>query len=444
MSPRPLVIWIVAILLGLAWWSLRGDRPEPAGSQVLLLQDRLPVERIDEIEIAFRDGTRTLIRRTGDQWRQLQPFPVGIDAFSARQLITTAAALRGLRALEAPGQSDLGTEDLGLAVPNATITWRWDAGSTTLDLGDRTLAGGAWASLKGTGEVWLVDAALHERLFDLDHRLWRDRALLPEAGIETRGIGLRAGEERLILERTPRGWTMKAPVETRADPVAIEEWLARLSRTRALGYLYDQPSELGRYGLEPPIATIELVGRLDEDRAVLRLGDPLGVGSTDRYGLLEGSPTVLRLGEDVQGILVPSTASLVDPTGTAAIREDVARLEIRRPGDSPDFTLERDLDGWKLVLEDGTSRGVDRGAVERLLGQLTEARATEIAFGPYPAELERAVVVLHGFDGRPLDTVRVIREGGEGRWALENGDAVLRIHPAGFAPLLELDRLPPS
>ena len=48
----------------------------------------------------------------------------------------------------------------------------------------------------------------------------------------------------------------------------------------------------------------------------------------------------------------------------------------------------------------------------------------------FPTKLAIANVVFHGFDGRPLDTVRIAREASAGRWAFENGDGVLRLLPA--------------
>ena len=185
-------------------------------------------------------------------------------------------------------------------------------------------------------------------------------------------------------------------------------------------------------------------GRLEDDRTRLLLGDPIGVGASDRYAMVEGSPTILRLGEDVQRVLVPSTGVLVDPTGTAVIREDVARLEIRLPSGEGDFTLAREFDGWLLTPDGGEARPVSRAAADGLLGQLTEARASEISFSPYPVELEQAVVVLYGFDGSPLDAIRIIREENGGRWALENGDDVLRIFSVEFSPQIDASQYGPG
>ena len=441
---RVLFIWILAVACLVSWWLVRGEAASSPSADQPFLAEGLPVDRITDVEINFRDGESITLQRTGNQWQQLEPFPVGVDAYTARQLATTATTLRGLKGFSLDDPADPRRARLGLETPPATITWRWDEGSLTLKLGNVTMGGRAWVALEDGAYAWLVDSSLHARLFEIDPRLWRDGALLPDAGVETRVVAIEAGGQQLLLEKQPTGWVMLAPVATRADAASIEDWLARLSRARALGYLYDQPDDLARFGLEPPVATIQLQGRLKDDRTVLLLGDPIGVGSSDRYALVEGSPTILRLGEDVQRVLVPSTGMLVDPTGTAVVREDVARLEIRHPSGVGDFSLAREFDGWLLTPDGGTSRPVSRAAAAGLLGQLTEARASEISFSDYPVELEQAVVVLYGFDGSPLDAIRIIREENGGRWALENGDDVLRIFSVEFSPQIDASQYGPA
>ena len=437
MIQRLLAIWLIALAISLGWF-LQRDSVSSVVEERVLLGDGLPIDRIDEVEVEFRDGRAMTLQREGTRWRQIFPFNVGVDAYSARQLATTAAALRGLKGISLSDPQDSRIASLGLETPTARITWRWNEGSLTLDLGNRALAGKAWVALDEADHAWLVDASLHSRLFDIDPRLWRDGALFPEAGVETRSVGIEAGGQRLVLNKESQGWFMEQPVRTRADAASIEDWLARLSRARALGYLYDQPDDIVRFGLEPPVATIEMRGRLESDRTIMLLGDPLGVGSADRYGMVVGSPSVLRISEDTQRLLVPSAGMLVDPTGTAVIREDVARVEVRRGPDENDFTLKRDFDAWTIAQDGMESVTVPRVVVDAFLAQLTEARASEIAFTDYPVDLEQALVILYGFDGQPLDTIRIIREPEGGRWALENGDDVLRIFSVEFSPLINV------
>jgi hypothetical protein len=95
--------------------------------------------------------------------------------------------------------------------------------------------------------------------------------------------------------------------------------------------------------------------------------------------------------------------------------------------------LERDLDRWTIEVARGDERAAGLAStdyVNALIDTLTSTRGTEVVVQEFPAELALATVVFHGFDGRPLDAVRVAREGSGGRWALENGDGVLRLLPA--------------
>ncbi|MCP3904381.1 MAG: hypothetical protein GY715_12195, partial [Planctomycetes bacterium] len=77
-----------------------------------------------------------------------------------------------------------------------------------------------------------------------------------------------------------------------------------------------------------------------------------------------------------------------------------------------------------------------------LMTTLVETRATEVVIQPFPQALMVATVVFNGFDGRPLDAVRIAREGPGGRWAFENGDGVLRIIPASAELPLAIDSWP--
>lgn len=435
MMARIALAWFLAIVAGVGWWSLR-DQGIGASMDagVVLLGEKVPLEQVETVEIRFRDGRMLEFARSDSGWRQQQPFDVGIDTFSARQIGVVAAGLESIDALQLEEGTEPSLAQLGFDPPAATITWDWGDGSHAIELGNRTLAGRAWARIGGDSRVALVDSALHQRVLDTDARLWRDRALLPDAGAGSRRILIEAGNEEMQLEHGPSGWNMTSPVQTRADDAAVADWLARAARARALGYLHDQPDDLDRFGLAFPIARVEVRGLGDAEPEVVLLGDPIGVGSTDRYAMVGGSPTIIRIDEETQRVLVPSAATLVDATGTGAVREDVARVEIRTPEGSTDFELRRDFDQWLLQEDGGETVVVETAAVERLLAQLTNARAGELAFTGYPADLEQAVVILHGFDDLPIDTVRIVRESDGGRWALENGDGVLRIFPTSFDP----------
>ncbi len=427
---RIIVIWIVAAAATVSWWSMRNSPGK--GERVRIarpLATSLPVDRIQEVLITRPDGRLHRFADDGSGWRQVEPFDVGLDAYSVRQFGTAAQALTRVDSMELDDSET--ASRLGLDPPVATITWRWADGEETVELGNRTLAGRAWVRFTDEpGRAALVDAGLHEKVIETDYRFLRDRTLAPEAGSETIDILVKAGEERMELTRTDSGWELIRPVKTRGNDAAIMDWLARVARTRASGYLHDQPDRLERFGLEDPVGVVELRSRRGSEPRVILLGDPIGVGSADRYAMVGGSPTVMRVDEETQQALVPAAASLIDGTGTGVVREDIALLEIRTGTEN--LSLRREFDGWVGFLDEEEPTEVGREPVENLLGMLTSTPSTEIVLAEFPADMQHAIVILYGFDGSPLDTVRIAREPQSGSWALENGDDVLRVYPASF------------
>ena len=448
---RVLLVWCLAGLALAGWWLIRQDQgASDRVRETYPLGDSLPLDRLTEVRIVHADGRVFQMISTPEGWQQTEPFPVGIDTYSLRQLGSTAQGLVRVDSIEIPDPESAGR--LGLNPAAATITWTWqeddETRSRTVGLGNRTLAGRAWVRLDDDpDQAALVDADLHVKVLETDMRYLRNRMLAPDAGPETEQIVVEAGNERMELLRTDSGWQLIEPVRTRGDDAAIADWLARIARSRAAGFLHDQPERLDRFGLAEPIGVLALrsrsvAGTSDEDSAdrsrVILLGDPIGVGSPDRYGLIDGSPTVIRLDGETQQVLVPAAATLVDATGSGVIREDIAGIEIQTAEEA--LSIERDFDGWRAYLGQDEPVEIDRAPVERLMKQLTESRAGEILLVPFPREMQHAIVILYGFDGSPIDTIRIATDPKGGNWALENGDDVLRVFPASFElPLTAAD-----
>lgn len=436
---RVIALFVLAALAWGAFWTAPSTRARSGTSGITQpLADSIPLDDVDSIELSYADGREFVFQREGDRWTQVQPFSVGLDAFSIRQLVVLARGLERSGTTDGVALDDTLLGQLGLDPPAASITWRWNGGEQQLDLGNRTLAGRAWALAGDASAPWIVDSSLHERVFDQNPRLWRDGVLFRGAATETGVIEIEAGGEQLRLQRTERGWELTEPLATRADDSAVMDWLARLGRLRSGGAILDVPDDLVRYGLQPANARIAVFSRRNDTVERVLLGDPIGVGSPVRYGLLEASPAIIRIDEDAQRLLIPSATTFVDATGSGVFRADIGAIDVQRV-DGSELRLKRDFDAWVLLGDDGTQSTIARNRVEQLLAQLTEARAGEIAFSGYPQEMEVARVVFYDFDNAPIDTVRIVREPNQGRWALENGDGVLRIFTTTFDPPLSFE-----
>ena len=198
-----------------------------------------------------------------------------------------------------------------------------------------------------------------------------------------------------------------------------------LARAAWTDVLMDEPEDLATYGLDPPVARLSITR--NGETQVLLVGDRLGSASQDRSGMIEGVPVVLSLDGRTVASILPDPATLIDHRASRVRPADVKTIEIEGPDGT--FRLQRSLEYWVAPGYDDQEVPPER--VEELLQSMTTLRATEIELrDDYPAELERARVTFLGFDGSPLDTVRLLREQPEtGKWAMENGDNVLRVHP---------------
>ena len=432
MSIKPTITAVVLAIIGVVAVVIvrHGDEAPPATSGALLTAEQLPVDAVHRIELR-RDGEPAIVfERSASGWTQVEPFPFPMDFFSIRQLAAAAAQVEVVKSL---GAADGQRSDLGLHPPRATVTYEWPQGALTLELGRRAVAGRSYLKVLGDPTVFVARAELHERAVEMDPKEWRDRTLFPDISPDQDRVVLDDGDTRIVLRRDNRRWLMDAPIQARVDDSARDALLSALGRAKSGGFILDEPEDLSTFGLADPVGVVQVqsTSRVVRDgetvpepqRQVLLVGARMGVGSEDRFGMIEGRPVVVRLPEPALRAFFPRVLSLVDPTASGVEPADVKSLVIRGP--EGEFRLERDLERW---VETGSGREVDAATVRRLLDLLTRHRARSLELSEYRSEWQdSATIILYGYDAWPLDTVRVAQVTATGDRALENGDNVLRM-----------------
>ncbi len=421
----------------------------------------IDIDRIDLVTLE-RDGTRYRFERRNNLWQQTEPVPHAVDGWSMRQLISRVLKLETVRQVELPTSDDAAREALlaaaGLSPAAARIelaesgTSGVPARAVTVELGRRSLAGRAYARLAGdTNSYEVVDAALHEFALGRDPKEFRRRDLFVELGDVDR-VTFRTAAGELVLARQARAYRLESPVKSRADRVQVEELLDALRRAKSAGFVSDRPAELSAYGLSPAMATLELDSA--GTRRTLLIGDAVSIGAQDRFGMIDGTSTVVRLPAAMLAVSLPRIERLLDAVASGIRARDVAGIELSIPSASPSpaqgetpasstlqrLTLRRETSGWSAVLfGPGSGKGisgmVESDAVDRLLKALTETRAGSVEVSAYPSAESIGTVTFVGFAGEPLDSVRIARRALDSKVLLENGDGVLRVHGAIDLPL---------
>lgn len=433
-----IVMVVVAMALALAAvvsLDLGSVAQEVGDRGPLLDQSNFPMSDFNRIELERADG-RWVFVREGEEWWQAEPFRVPIEG---RNLMAVAERAVDVQIVDRFIPNDeLSLESLNLDSPDATISFEWDGGSRRFRFGRRGVAGRGYLQMDEDPSVLVINQLLHSSVLDSDPTTWREPLLFPGFDIEGTRIRRVVGDQELMLERTGRKWAFQSPMKTRTDEEAMGAYVVELARANAMGVMLDQPDSLSAFGLDDPLAVIEIVEKDGRERRLL-IGDRVGGRTQDRYAMIEGIPSVIRVEAKVLAAILEDPIRLVDPRATGISSSSVKSIVIRSPGQ--EIELERDLDRWIARSHKDAEVPADR--VDALIELLTDIPGAEVAIlDEYPRDLEVGTITLLGYDQRPLDTVRVLREtpADGSRWGLENGDSVIRIHPTLLTvPLADRD-----
>lgn len=116
---------------------------------------------------------------------------------------------------------------------------------------------------------------------------------------------------RWTIARRDGAWNAEG-ADAALDAQRVEALLNDVADLRVSGFVEDAPSDLARYGLEPPRGTITVWTSDQEQLQRLLVGDPIEP-SASRYGRIEGRPAVVRLPETITDVLAKTLDSLRTP-----------------------------------------------------------------------------------------------------------------------------------
>ena len=447
MSWKPTIVVLLLATLGVViavplWRSDQSSRGTVTGPTLLLSRDRLPIDDVHTITLRRADEQALVFQRGESGWQQSEPFAHPMDRFSIRQLLVQTARVEVTERLSSQ-QLQGGRSEAALALdpPQAELTLQWPQGAVTLQFGRRGVAGRWYVRIAGFEHVYVATGDLHDRVVQMNPKEWRDRTIFAGADVDAKTIIIQQGDQRTVLQKGRKRWRMTEPSSTRLSELAQDEFFQALGRARSAGFILDQPDDLAQFGLAEPIASLKVVTERVEARGEelvrvettqrLLVGARRGIGSEDRFGMIEGRPVVIQLSEAVLREFFRSPESLISLTASGVVPADVKTLIIRSR--QSELRLVRDLDQWRAPA---FAADVPAASVNELLQQLTTLQASQIKREDYPFELEIATITMRGFDNKPIDTVRIVRWPDTGRWGLENGDNVLRIFPESLHLLL--------
>lgn len=342
------------------------------------LRDRTVIEFLPasatrlEIKSADRDielAKSSAATNAEPRWALTHPLAARADQRKVSELL---ADLNELRAADFVSEDPRDVHTYQLDEPEREITiWTGESGKT-LVLG-RALTNDAskvYAKLKSTDSIYTVPSATAQK-FAVQANDLRDTQVLAFSEDDVHGIELLHGTDRISLVQTNSGWTITAPVLVAAEETAVEQLVSHLSSLSATQFAADVATDLDKYGLAAPVATVSLHGMGTNAIAQLLVGST-DSSNTVRFVKRADEPFVYGVDTNIISWLPSNYLALRTLRLTSGSSDDITKLVIEEK--TGKVVVQRGPDKkWKLVEP---SRGIlDNDALQHLLDEWGALRA---------------------------------------------------------------------
>jgi hypothetical protein len=356
MNPRnTLILALVVAALGafLYFYEIRGqeERAEAEAAAKHLFQD-VSAEEIGAVFLIASGGEQVRLERSEEGWRIVEPVRFPADAIRADSLASSLASLSSEAVFEEPES----LEEYGIGT-DPSVRFSVGEKEHLLYIGDKTPVGGNTYLKTGAGaQVYAVKtyhaSALTRSLEELRESkvLDFDREAIDRIEAKWPGNGV-------VLERDEEGWRLLEPLETPADPGAVDDLLSDLKFLRADGFIDEAPPD-AEVGLDAPAFEVALVAEPSAaGEAPTRTRLAIGATSDGTHRAMRGS---------VEGALYQLAAERIEdfPRTVAAYRfknlaefdsSAAVRFELAFPAEGEDAPLvvrgELAEEGWTTSPE---------------------------------------------------------------------------------------------
>jgi hypothetical protein len=377
------------------------------------------------------------------RWALTHPLAARADQRKVSELL---ADLNELRVADFVSEDPRDVHTYQLDEPEREVTvWTGESGKTVV-LG-RALTNDAskvYAKLKSTDSIYTVPATTAQK-FAMQANDLRDPQVLAFSEDDVRGIELLHGTDKISLLQTNSAWRITTPVAVAAEETAVEQLLSQLSGLSARQFAADVATDLDKYGLAAPMATISLRGR--ETNTITQLL----VGSTDasntvRFVKRADEPFVYGVDTNIISWLPSNYLALRSHRLTDGSPEEITKLVVE--GKAGKATVERGADKkWKLVEP---PQGIlDNDALQHFLDEWGALRAEQFIregrdnLAEYGLDQPEATITATAGD-RSYSLALGKAQGSDSRYALWSEPAVVFTISASGANTLMRTLVTPS
>ncbi len=414
------VLLVVAIGLGGYLYFVESKRPAD-GADTKDKAFTVDAAKIGEFTVTSESGETTTVRKNGTEWQIVEPITAKPDSSEVSGITTNLASLDIQRVID-DNPSDVAQYQLDK--PRLVVTFKADGKPHTLKIGRKTPPGSdLYARVDDQTRVVLipsfVETTFNRTTFDL-----RDKAVLAVNRDEVGSLAVTTPSGSMRFEKGGGAWKMIEPVAARADFSGVEGLVSRLTTLQMKSIASDNASDLAKYGLDKPAATVTLGS--GSSKATLAVGSASGEGAV--YARDESKPLVVTIDASLLDELKKPAADYRQKDLFDARAFNATKVDVTYQGVTTSFQKStakgsdgQDTTAWKQVAP--AAKDADRTKVEDLISAATQARALGFADSAPKGALDppELTVTITSDEGKRQEKVSFGRSGTQA-FAAKNGE----------------------
>ncbi len=317
-----------------------GKRREEAAEEAKKLF-QFEKEEVKSISLTRSDGSIILEKENGS-WKLVAPIEAKADEAAVDGLASELSSTLLERSLES---SRVDWKDYGLENPNLKITVGLkDGRRLNLELGDKDFnQASVFGRVPHLAKVLVLPASLYTTV-DKELLDFRDKSVLDFDREQVREVRIRARRKTYRLQKEGEDWSIREPVQARADRAEIRSLLSDLEFARVEEFVERGAGRLKTYGLNEPSSRVDLFLGDSRARKTLLIGKQVGA---QFYAKDDSGEDVFRIKEDLVDKLELDLSKLRDRKMARFERDEVKRVEVKLPDREFEFARNSE-DQWRL------------------------------------------------------------------------------------------------
>ncbi len=322
-----------------------GKKREEAAEQAKKLF-QFDKEEVKSISLDRESGSIILKKENGG-WKLVAPIQAKADETAVDGLASELSSIQVERSLE-PGSVDW--KDYGLDNPNLKISvGLQDGRRLDLELGDKDFnQDSVFGRIPHVAKVLVLPGLLYTTA-DKKPVDFRDKTVLEFDREQVREVEIRAKRKTYRLQKEGQDWSIREPIQARADRSEIRSLLSDLEFARVEEFVERGAGELKTYGLNAPSSRVDLYLGDNRARKTLLVGKKVGA---QFYAKDDAGEDVFRIKEDLVEKFDLDLSKLRDRKMARFERDEVKRIEVKLPDRKFEFVKDSE-DQWRLRTPTG-------------------------------------------------------------------------------------------